>query len=221
MHKLNRGTASPKKGHMRSSRMRGFSLLEMAIVLAIMIIVSSITFLSLQPALKDSHVNSAYNLTLMTMRQARQTAVDSRKTYIVTFVAPQTIQVWRQNGAIPPAAAPPPVLINTYVLPRDVNFSNVSGIPTTATTTPDGFGAGSFPVDFDVDYGGGVTSVYFKPDGGAYDNLGRLNNGVLYLARPTELYSSRAITLYGLTSQLRGWRLYKNAVAGTSEWKPL
>lgn len=213
------GTSSPKKGHMLArNRMRGFSLLEMMMVLALMLIASSITFMSLQPALKDSRVNSAYNLTLMTMRRSRQRAVDERKTYIVTFIAPRTMQIWRQDGAVPPNPAPPPVLLNTYTLPPDISFNNEPGIPTTAAGTPDGFGIGAFPVDFSVDYGGGFTSIYFRPDGGGYDQLGRLNNGVLYLNRPGELYSSRAISMFGLTGQLHGWRLVNNQAAGTTSW---
>jgi prepilin-type N-terminal cleavage/methylation domain-containing protein len=202
---------------MASSKMRGFSLLEVMIVLAIMMIVSTITFISLQPSLKDARVNNAYNLTLMTLRQARQTAVDSRKTYIVTFAAPRTIQILRQDGGSP---APAPVLINTYVLSNDVSFDNEPGIPTTATTTPDGFGVGAYAIDFDINVGGGAyTSVYFRPDGGAYDANGNINNGVIYVARSGELYSARAITLYGLTGRLRGWRLYKNSSSGVSEWQ--
>jgi hypothetical protein len=69
-----------------------------------------------------------------------------------------------------------------------------------------------------VDYGGGFNSIYFRPDGGGYDQLGRLNNGVLYLNRPSELYSSRAISMFGLTGQLHGWRLVRNQAAGTTSW---
>jgi len=37
---------------------------------------------------------------------------------------------------------------------------------------------------------------------------------VLYLARPGNLYSSRAVTLWGITGRIRGWRLYQNGGAG-------
>jgi prepilin-type N-terminal cleavage/methylation domain-containing protein len=217
-----------KKGYMlpmkirgfkiRRFKTRGFSLIEMMIVLAITVIIATFTFISVQPALRDARVNAGYNLTLMTMRRSRQTAVDTRKTYIVTFVVPQTIQVWRQDAGSP---LPAPVLINAYTLPYDIEFKNVAGIPNTATTTPDQFGTGAYPIDFDINVGGGAgTSIYFKPDGGAYDLAGNVNNGVLYIARPTELYSSRAITMFGLTGRIKGWRLNKNTTAGTSEWQP-
>jgi|SRR5678815_3627509 type II secretory pathway pseudopilin PulG len=207
-----------RNGVLRSRKTRGFSLLEMAIVLCLIMICSGITFMSLQPSLKAARVDGAYNLSLMTMRQARQRAVDERKTYIVTLVAPRTIQVSRQDGAVPPNPAPPPVLVNTYVLAQDVSFNNEPGIPTTSTGTPDGFGVGSFAIDLNVDNGGGSNAVYFRPDGGAYDQLGRVNNGVFYISRPGELLSSRAISLFGLTGQLHGWRLQKNQTTGITSW---
>ena len=55
---------------------RGFSLLEMSVVLAIILIISCIGFITLQPSLKDQRLNTAYNATLMTLRRARQLAVD-------------------------------------------------------------------------------------------------------------------------------------------------
>ena len=127
--------------------------------------------MSLQPSLKAARVDGAYNLSLMTMRQARQRAVDERKTYIVTLVAPRTIQVSRQDGAVPPNPAPPPVLVNTYVLAQDVSFNNEPGIPTTSTGTPDGFGVGSFAIDLNVDNGGGANRCTSVLTGGHTTNL--------------------------------------------------
>jgi type II secretory pathway pseudopilin PulG len=204
----------------RSHSASGFSLLETAITLALVLVVAGIGFISLQPPLKTARLDGAYNLTMMKLRQARQQAVDQRKTYIVTFVAPRTIQVSRQDGAVPPAPMPPPILLNTFVLPQDVSFNTEPGIPNTAAGTPDGFGSGTFAIDLSVDYGGGFNSVYFRPDGGAYDQLGRINNGVIYMDRPGELTTSRAITVFGLTGQIHGWRLEKNQTTGVTAWTP-
>lgn len=204
----------------RVAKMRGFSLLEIAIVLALILVASSISFITLQPTFAAARIDGAYNLTLMTMRRARQRAVDERKTYIVTILAPRTLQVWRQDGAVAPNPLPPAVLLNTYTLPQDISYKNEPGIPTTPAGTPDGFGIGAFAVDFSVDYGGGFNSIYFQPNGGGYDQLGRVNNGVVYMSRTGVLDTSRAISLFGLTGQLHGWRLQRNAAAGTVGWNP-
>ena len=77
----------------------------------------------------------------------------------------------------------------------------------------------AFAIDFDQGIGaGGATSVVFCPDGSAQDTVGNLNNGVVYMARASELYSSRAITLWGSTGRLRGWRLLQNGSCGSNCW---
>src|SRR4030095_485859 len=175
---------------LRTRKARGFSLLEMSIVLCMILIASGISFITPPATFKAARVDGAYNQTMTSLRRARQSAVDERKTYIVNFVVPRTLQISRQDGALPPNPAPPPVLTHTLTLPQDISFNNEAGIPTTSVGTPDGFGIGAFAIDLSVDYGGGNTSIYFRPDGGAYDQLGRINNGVIYLDRPGELTSS-------------------------------
>lgn len=216
MQNLRGSTDSAKP--MRTSGSRGMTLIELLVAMSIFVIAAAMAVVNMSLAFKESRVNTAYNLSLMTLRRARQNAVDDRKTYVVTFVRPQTIQVWRQDNGNP---LPAPVLLNTYRLPTDIQFDNEPGIPTLPTQTPDQFGVGAYPIDFDINVGGGAyPSVYFRPDGGAYDQSGNINNGVLYIARPGELLSSRAITLFGLSGRLRGWRLYKNGGSGQTGWQP-
>src|SRR5579864_8909632 len=47
---------------------RGFSLLELMIVIAIGLTLASISFMALQPLLKQGHVDSAYDTTLGAIR---------------------------------------------------------------------------------------------------------------------------------------------------------
>ena len=42
---------------------------------------------------------------------------------------------------------------------------------------------------------GSQNYIMFMPDGSSQDTLGNYNSGVLYLTRPGDIYSSRAITL--------------------------
>ena len=58
---------------------RGFSLLEMMIVICVMMIVGGIGFMALQPALKDAKVNQAFESAMMPLRVARQRAIAERK----------------------------------------------------------------------------------------------------------------------------------------------
>ncbi|MBI3645543.1 MAG: prepilin-type N-terminal cleavage/methylation domain-containing protein [Acidobacteriales bacterium] len=202
----------------------GFSLLEMAIVMAIILMMASVTFMSLQPVLKQQRVVNSYNIVLSAMRQARDNAVAQRTSYVVTF----------DNGSNPHTVTVAPTFAGfqgalkavTYQIPTDVRFSNESGIPTASSQTPDSFGTGMVAIDFGyTGQGAGVggkKAIYFCPDGSAQDDvglagqcMGNLNNGVVYIARPGELLSSRALTVWGATGRIRGWRLYNNGAGGT------
>ncbi|MFY9559531.1 MAG: hypothetical protein WAQ52_04790 [Terriglobales bacterium] len=207
----------------RTYRASGFSLLEMAMVLAIMMIMSTITFMSLQPVLKQQRVTNAYNTVLSAMRQARDNAVAQRTSYVVfmdTTTTPHSIRV--SPTFVGPQGILAPV---TYSLPMDVNFSAEPGIPNSNLNTPDRFGVGARAIDFGYTGQGagigGQNRIYFCPDGSAQDAAGGIgqcsgnpSNGVVYIARPGELMSSRALTVWGATGRIRGWRLYNNGAGG-------
>jgi Tfp pilus assembly protein FimT len=206
----------------RSPRERGaagFSLLELMIVLALFMVVAGIGFMALQPALKDARANHAYEDVLMQLRVARQRAITERKQYIVCFgvAAPagaltpmgaptaQSIQMFRWDAGTALSAA---TQISTNVLPSDMQFQTVAGIPTNPANVPDGFGTGTTAIDFDQGIAAGnKNQVMFMPDGSAHDTNGSWNSGIIYVGRNTDIYSSRAVTLYGSTGRIRGWRL--------------
>jgi prepilin-type N-terminal cleavage/methylation domain-containing protein len=213
---------------MASSKQCGFSLLEMMIVLSIGLIMAGITFLTLQPALKDVRMNQAYDMVLTQLRTAREKAIENRQQYIVcigTAVctgaptplgAPtaQSVQIfqWPLNTALTSA-----VQISTLDLPANVSFQVVTGIPTGAATVPDGFGGGTVALDLDQSVVPKLGSqVMFLPDGSAHDTSSNLNSGVMYMARTGELYSSRAISVFGASGRIRGWRLVNRS--GTATW---
>ena len=224
----------------------GFSLIEMMVVVVISMIITAVAIVSFVPAMKSQHVTNAYNTTLAAMRQARDAAVAQRTSYSVTFAnntgAASTIVVapalytgvssWQ--GEMPTF---------NYQLPLDVTFQTNSAI--SATSPPDSgagacFGSGANAIDFgwtaansSCTTGGGQSVVYFCPDGSAqtascnetvngivYSTAGgysvNWDDGVVYIARTGDLLSSRAITLWGGTGRIHGWRLYPNG--GGYQW---
>jgi len=199
---------------MASTKTSGFSLLELMLTVSISLILTGIATVSFQPVMAEQRVNNAYNYTLTALRRAREAAAGDMRVYVVTFGPP----VAGPNGnggtiTVTQNTTTGPVLF-VATLPTDVTFHLEPGIPNspiTAPTTPDGFGSAAFAFDFDQGIGaGGGTTIYFQPDGSARDVNGNINNGIVYMGRPGDIYSCRAVTLWGYTSRIRGWRLYKN-----------
>jgi prepilin-type N-terminal cleavage/methylation domain-containing protein len=191
---------------MSSRKMRGFSMVEMLIVIAIVMIVMGTAFIQIAPALKNSKSETALQTTLGQMRRAHELAVDRRNVYRVSFNAPRTIQL--DQVAIDPATLAKTFTFQSSIdLPSDMSFAIATGIPTTSTTVPEGYGNGTTAIDFDKDFGGGGTEVYFQRDGRALDASNRLNNGLVYICRSGEFRSCKAVSLVGATGRSKGWRL--------------
>ena len=197
MEKIRVPQNSAAKGRMRLRTMRGFSFVELMIVVVIGLTVTGFALMTFRSAEQGAAVTSGFNSTLQTIRRAREEAVAERRTWVVAFTAPNTITL-SKDGALPGG-----ILVSTTTLPTNVAFTAIAGLPNPG---PDGFGTGINPVDFGQPAGGG-TSIYFQPDGSAQDAVGNINNGVIYIAQPGLLPSSKAITLWGTTGRIRGWTL--------------
>ncbi len=196
----------------RSGKHRGFSLLELMIVIAIGLTMAAVTFMALMPLFKENHVDAAYDTALSVIRNYRNQSITQSKRYIITFTAPGTITVQYWGVGVP--VSPAPVTVATYTLPPDIQFAVQAGFPASG---PDTFGTGGTAIDFDQGMGlGSQNYVMFMPDGSSQDTLGNYNSGVLYLTRPGDMYSSRAIDVFGTTGRVRGWRLYKQG--GINTW---
>lgn len=185
----------------------------MVTVVAITLTLAAVAAMAYVPLMNQQRVTNAYNTTLTTLRRTRDQAAADMRIYVVSFTTPGTITVTQNTTT-------GPVLL-TAQLPSDITFHVEPGVPTSPTvapTTPDGFGSAANAIDFDQGVGAGaVTTIYFYPDGTAQDINGNINNGVLYLGRPGDLYSSRAFTLWGSTGRIRGWRLYK--ISNVNTWR--
>lgn len=187
------------------------------IVLALAIVASVVSVMSLIPMLNAQRVVNAYNTTLSVMRQARDNAVAQQTSYSVVFsntVTPNTITV------APTATFTGDQTTDTYKLPPGVTFLVQTGYPSPG---PDGIGAGANAIDFGYTASGstGIETIYFCPDGSAQttstcSGAGNWDGGVVYLGQSGNLLSARAVTLWGATGRIHGWRLYGQS--GAYQW---
>jgi len=181
------------------------------VVILIGFTMAAVAFMALMPMYKENHVDQAYDTTLSVIRAYRNEAITNSKRYILMFTAPGTITVQYWGVGVP--VNPAPVTVATYSLPTDIQFAVQAGFPNPG---PDGFGTGATAFTANACVVEGQACLIFYPDGSVQDDLGNFNNGVVYLTRPTDLYSSRAITIWGGTGRVRGWRLYNQG--GTNTW---
>ena len=203
--------SSPESDFMTCGKNRGFSLLELMIVIAIGLTMAGVTFIALMPLFKQNHVDAAYDTTLSVIRSYRNQAITQSKRYIITFTPPGTITVQYWGVGVP--VSPAPVTVATYTLPSDIQFAVQAGYPAAA---PDSFGTGGTAIDFDQGMGlGSQNYIMFMPDGSSQDSLGNYNSGLVYLTRPGDIYSSRAVSVFGTTGRVRGWRLFNQ---GGNTW---
>ena len=187
-------------------------MVELMVVVTIVLILTAVALVTMVPNVQRSRANAGMEMVLGEMRRAHERAIDERRIYRVTFVAPNQIQVdvgQVANVATTITGTTPGFTPaqQTLTLPDGIRFTCIGGIPTGAGTVPDGLGSGANAIDFDLANGGGGTQIYFQPDGRALDGANRLNDGVVYIAQPGNLYSSRAVTLFGSTGRTKGWTL--------------
>lgn len=194
-------------------------------MLAISLTVGTFAIISLVPVMNAQHVTNGYNTTISALRQGRDNAISQRTAYSVTF----------QNASLPHTIVVAPTLTGfqgtqptaTYQLPPDVKFQISSLL--SAAPPPDGYGVSTVPIDFGYPSPGtgtgGQTVVYFCPDGSSQNSTGAgtcagmnyWSGGVIYLGRDNDVLASRAITVWGGTGRIHGWRAYLKS-AGVYQW---
>jgi hypothetical protein len=116
------------------------------------------------------------------------------------------------------AALSAAIQISKVDLPSDIQFQTLAGLPATA---PDGFGSGTVAIDFDRGVTAAITNqIMFLPDGSARDTAGNLNSGIVYLSG-TNISGTHAITVWGASGRIRGWKLSDTSPGAPAPWSQL
>src|ERR1700689_1207736 len=124
-----------------AAAMSGFSMVELSVVVLIILILVAVALVNMGPSAKNSKANAGMELVLGEMRRAHERAIDERRIYAITFVAPNQFQrdaaqaanvASTSTGAAPGCVQAKPPL----TLPDGIQFMCVGGIPTGAGTVP-------------------------------------------------------------------------------------
>ena len=172
------------------SRAGGYSVIEMMVVVAFVVILAAMAVVNLMSARQGIRAENALQTVVGQMRLAREIAVDQRQDVLVTFALPNSFTIQRID------AGNNVVLLNTVALPNGFQFMTSPGVP----DTPDGFGNAA-PVNF-----GNAMFIRFRADGTGVDANLQPVNGSVFFADPSQAQTMRAVTVLGSTGRIRGYR---------------
>jgi hypothetical protein len=127
------------------------------------------------------------------LNTARELSISQRRQMQVSFIAPSTVQIVRQEV---PAGT---TTLSTIPVEGGLSFGLITGVP----DAPDGFGisGGVTGIAF-----GTATAIVFNSDGTVIDQNGNPLNGTIFMAIPATGLSFRAITVFGSTARIRGYK---------------
>jgi prepilin-type N-terminal cleavage/methylation domain-containing protein len=193
--------AKSTAAHGRGTVARGFSMIELMVVLGIVLVVSAMAVTSLRPNLQNAHVDAAMREVVETLRQAREFAISNRRYVGITFPGTNNQVVITQLNTLTAGAGGINPVLDTVTLSPGMTFI-VNGMP----DTPDAFGNTS-AIEFEGIAGGPVGGMVFQSDGELLDGTTFLPiNGTLSLGIAGQQSTARAITVLGTTGRVRGWK---------------
>jgi prepilin-type N-terminal cleavage/methylation domain-containing protein len=169
----------------------GFTLLELMVVIAITGILLGSTVMVASSVMSQSRADAATVAVVNTLSQARTRALTERRNFQVNFIMPNRIQVARVE-----LTGGTPTVVSDTLLENGYRFERFTALP----DTPDKFGATDA-----ISFGLSPTRA-FTSEGALVDAGGDVLNGSIFLARNGESSSARAVTVFGVTGLIRGWK---------------
>jgi prepilin-type N-terminal cleavage/methylation domain-containing protein len=176
----------------------GFSMIEVLMVLALMGIIMAMSILMTRTSINSMKGDGAMQSVMAVLRAARERAIADRRNLEVRFPTNNTITIYRRevNGTTETGAT---TLLDTLVLENGVRFTAPSST-SISVDTPDGFGNGGAVV-----FGSAITYI-FTSEGTFVDQSGEPLNGTIFLGRANDPLAARAVTIFGPTALLHGYR---------------
>ena len=127
-HRAATGELAPVERPSVGRSQGGFTLLETLMVMVVAAIVGVMAVTQIVPAVRRARAETAVQTVAGWMRRTQERAVDERRIYRLSFLAPQTIQVDLVNNTVPITFT----FVQSIRLPNDVSFLTMAGLPTGA-----------------------------------------------------------------------------------------
>lgn len=169
---------------------RGVTLLETMMVITISTIVASAAMFQVATSLPSMKASSGSRAVLSEFNLAREYAQSQRRLMNIQFVGTNQMQIVRQN--VPNGTT----VVHTLIFEGGMTYQLTTGLP----DTPDAFGKHG-AIDF-----GTANTISFTPDGMLVDERGVPVNGTVFLGINGNRKAARAVTVFGATGRIRGYR---------------
>jgi type II secretory pathway pseudopilin PulG len=205
---------------------QGFSLVELVTVVGITFVLASMAVMSTRSSTYASRANTAMFQVISQLRTAREIAVTKRRNVLVTFTAPNQIQIAVQTlPGETPATVIAPVFLNDGV-PGGNTFYLYPGLP----DTPMNFGHAN-ALNFAPASGGTAgLAIMFSTSGSlvgttgssGFNVVGNNNpvNASIFTGTAGQPNTVRAVTVMGTTGRVRSYSWTGGATGGTvTNWQ--
>jgi prepilin-type N-terminal cleavage/methylation domain-containing protein len=190
------------------NRQRGFTMIELSVVIGIILILSAMAIYQIGPALSGEHADSAMRQVVEQLRSARELAITNRRWVQVSFplvvnggVTDYQVQTTIRNSLTTGAGAD--VALTPVAIQRPMTFLLFAA---PVTDTPDAFGnAGA--IEFGSVVGGPVGGMLFDGNGQLVNGTTfiAMNGGTVFMGVAGHPETARAVTVMGTTGRIRGW----------------
>jgi prepilin-type N-terminal cleavage/methylation domain-containing protein len=183
-----------------SGSQAGYSLIELMIVVGVMGVITGMAVIQIGSAKPGLAGDSAMRVVLSQVNQARELAITQRRNMRLSFIGTNVVQIVREE-------VPGPTLTTISRVGFEGGLQFARPIAGAGLDTPDGFG---LPTDQPVAFSN-ATEIKFSPEGILIDQNGLQLNGTVFVALanqplPTQKGSARAVTIFGSTGRVRGYR---------------
>jgi prepilin-type N-terminal cleavage/methylation domain-containing protein len=182
---------------------RGFSMIELGMVVIIICVLAAITVPQVVPFLYTARADATARMVLAQLRQAREYAIANRRYVQISFPpgagGVMQVQTVIKNSLTAGAGPDSNPITVPLVLPYTFTTFGALG------DTPDAFGTGGAIV-FENLNGGPAGGMYFQSDGELVDALTFLPiNGTVFIGDPGQKTTARAVTVLGTTGRVHAW----------------
>jgi prepilin-type N-terminal cleavage/methylation domain-containing protein len=177
--------------HHRSRTERGFSLLELVVVMAIAVTVATIAIAGFSNSIRQAKADGGLAQVEAALQAARELSISQRRNVELQFAGDDMIQLIRIE-----VPGPSTTMMRSMELEGGVEFRLTDGVP----NTPDALGNASA-----LAIGSSALPAMFTTDGSFIDANGDVTNATLFLGKPGDSLAARAISIFGPTGAMRLW----------------